>query len=416
MTKFVYPVISGEKPSEAPKKQLTGESLDQLLDEHEAWLAGPMNRDERPDFSYFDLSNGDFTGRNLHQANFRGSKLENARFNSCNLSKADLSEAILRGSCFPGANLSEVFAVNADMSGCDFYKDRTERKENGITIAGLMGPAKMVKARLGSANLSNASLARVDLSESDIQRCDCRNTYFGSANLSNCIGQFVDFEGANFTFSNLENADLRYSALTNADLHHANLVKTDLRKTTGLFFLNDNSIRETKFSPSSRDPYSLMRRTYTGPMFVLILLLTLMALSPYVLKAIAWGYIGEVQDLVLSGAYGIDGQTNMVDRSSFKKTNVISILIGLENDNPWLAASITFVLLTYNVIRGYVTLKVSSLRDAEERSLNAPEIEEYLNLYKLHFYFLRWVMWGAVLVALFNATMLLSNTIYLPRP
>lgn len=273
MTRLVAPVLVGQKPDEGPRKRITDEELNRLLNQHEVWLTGPMDMNDRPDLSGLELRNADLSKRKLHKAYFRGSNLENAKFNSSDLSEADFSGAILRGACFPGADLRAVFAVNADMSHCDFYKDKSQKLVNGVRVMGPVGPAKMIKARLAAANLSHASFACADLSGSDIQRCVCVGTHFVSANLSNCIGQNADFENADFLLANLEDADLRNSVLTNVNLHQTNLIKADLRNTTGRFFLSDNSIRETKFSPSSNDAYSLLRRSYTGPMFFLIFFL-----------------------------------------------------------------------------------------------------------------------------------------------
>lgn len=148
------------------------------------------------------------------------------------------------------------------------------------------------------------------------------------------------------------------------------------------------------------------------------------------LKAVAWRYIGEVQ--ILRGdndfvpPFDKENQETPSLRSlkdwinpekspAFKKTNVASIIVGLEEDKPWIAVSFTCILLIYNVVRGYVTIRVSALRDAEERSLHAPDKHDYLQLYKLHYFFLQWLMWGAILVAIYNASILLLSVVYLPR-
>ena len=421
MTRSVVPVLVGEKPDTEPKKKVTNAELEELLDAHELWLTGTMDRDNLPNLSGLDLSNVIISKRNLHQANFSRCNFENAKLLHCNLSKADLSGSILRGVNFTGSDLSEIFAVNADMSNCNFH----EYKEGNVVN---IGAAKMVKARLSAANLSNSSLCKVDLSGSDLQRCVFDNTSFWQTSLEDCVAQGAYFKGANFTFANLKNADLRMADLSNCEFKYANLTCTDLRDTKGVFFLNDNPIKETKFSPWSKDPYSQMRRTYTGIMFFLILTLTLLAFTPYIFKAITWGYMSEIQKsgldympITLMQSYDNSNiseskifQIDLSNNIKFKKSRVISIIVGLEEEPPWVPLFITCVLVIYNILRGYVTIQFSRLRDSEERSLHAPKIDEYKHLFYVHNYFLKWFMWGVIAFSIYNATLLLSKTIYIP--
>jgi len=76
----------------------------------------------------------------------------------------------------------------------------------------------------------------------------------------------------------------------------------------------------------------------------------------------------------------------------------------------------TAILLLYNLTRGWLTFRISGLRDAEERSQHSPERSEYERLFYIHLYFLRWFMIAAVVVASWNIIKLLCTAVYIPVP
>src|SRR4051794_31491817 len=93
-----------------------------------------------------------------------------------------------------------------------------------------------------------------------------------------------DLEGAHLGGAYLQAADLTGAHLRGAHLRGAHLEGADLRtaNTTSYlngtlpsfgrpFVLDDTRIQNTRFSAWSQDPWSILRRTYTGPKLVFTL-------------------------------------------------------------------------------------------------------------------------------------------------
>lgn len=148
----------------------------------------------------------------------------------------DLSNKILNGSNFKGANLSNVSLAGSNLVGANFED------------------ANLSGAGLNYANLSEANFKNANLSGASLNRVKTKNTNFTSANLSNStyeednpsgnmyVGAQVNaiFRNANLTNIktqqfNLEGLDLRYANFTGTNLRNANLKDADL---TGAIFRN----------------------------------------------------------------------------------------------------------------------------------------------------------------------------------
>jgi len=424
-------VVVGDYERTEPVVKISEEDLRDRLDKHEKWLQGDMNIDERIDFSNLDLSKVDLSDVNLAHAYLRGSILRDAKLLNTNLKKADIANVDLSGAFLAGADLSEAFGTNANMNKVNFarYTGENSKGEKSTYIA----HAKITNARMSGAILSNTNLFRVNLSRSELERADFTNAQLVSADLSEAIVQNSNLKDANLLLANLTKTDFRNSSLDNVNLKAANLDNADLRNTTGCYFTDDNSIRGTRFTTKGTDPYSLLRRTYTGPMFFLILCLTIIAFTPYILKALAWSYVGSIeskadiliqegtgqlkQDLpasVINDIQSLEKKINPSSNEKFKKSYVISIITGFEESKPFIAVFITLILIVYNSIRGWVTFRMGTLRDAEERSQHTPEKVEYISLYNVHSLFLKWFMIAAFLVAAWNVVILLTTPVYIP--
>jgi hypothetical protein len=119
--------------------------------------------------------------------------------------------------------------------------------------------------------------------------------------------EIPDLSGANLqkadlSFAKLQEAWLSYANVREAKLKGTNLESANLRdvgntypaqrwaRTFWLFppvyqmpfKLDDTRTRNTCFEHNVADPWSILRRTYTGPNMVFVLLFTLLAFAPLV--------------------------------------------------------------------------------------------------------------------------------------
>jgi uncharacterized protein YjbI with pentapeptide repeats len=416
-----------ERRQFSPPRQVSGHELQELLTRHKAWLDGDRDRRKRVDLRGLDLRGRDLRGAKLSHAMLTYSDLRGAILAEADLSHAEMVLVNLEGAVLPGANLDGVFLVNSNVANANFYRWNQEPNRTFI------GKSTLRQAKLNGSDLSGASFASCDLSEADLSGCALRNAYLGVANLTRATIQGAVATNANLLLTNLNGADLQNSTLDGINLKAANLDQTNFKNVKGTFFLDDNSIRGSRFSTRATDPYSVLRRNYTGPMFFLTLFLTAMALLPYVLKAMAWSFTGSVEakahDYVHAQITALRNELPpdvyerasklvepswRVQKPNFKESRVWKIVVGLEEEKPWIAVFVTVILVLYNALRGWLTFQMSGLRDAEERSHHSPARSEYEQLYACHSRFLRWFAYFAFALATFNVWNMLRATVYVP--
>ena len=86
-------------------------------------------------------------------------------------------------------------------------------------------------------------------------------------------------------------------------------------------------------------------------------------------------------------------------QSARRETRAAWVLVGWTE--TWWAFTMVIVLVAYNAFRAILTLRVSALRDAEERSQVTPYFEAYWPLFRCH-RIAKALMWIAIGSALFH--------------
>ena len=185
------------------------------------------------------------------------------------------------------ANLQHV---NILKSGVEAWNNwRQANREEVVDLS----KADLSNADLRKANLKEANLKKVNLGEYD--------TLFGyeSANLEGADLEFATLEeaslcavnlrranllGAKLGKANLVDADLTGANLLEADLEGANLKGAilggaDIRDAKGLI-LDNSFVRGVHLHAHARDPWSILRRHYTGPRFIFNLFFLVAFLFP----------------------------------------------------------------------------------------------------------------------------------------
>jgi hypothetical protein len=168
---------------------------------------------------------------------------------------------------------------------------------------------------LTGKNFSNHVLDGAQLYHADLRGCMFVGARLRNANLEAANLAGADLRGADLTGANLKGARLKGTILTGAILDRA-----DLRFAQDIRF-DENPVEGARFSSrfgiwrpelpeaysdwaerigSFDDRWSKLRRTYTGPRFALLLLLTLAFLVPRVLKTTALVVLGETEAGVMA--------------------------------------------------------------------------------------------------------------------
>jgi uncharacterized protein YjbI with pentapeptide repeats len=267
----------------------------------------------------------------LFRAHLEHANLSEAHLEHANLSEAHLEHANLYWTHLEHANLSDAHLERANMIGCN-----------------------LARAYLPHARLEHAYLNECNLDHAHLNKCN--------------------LEHANLSTAHLDHTDLRKAQLSQAILKEAILTGADVRGATGLRF-DTNRVRDIHIEGNAHDPWSVLRRTYTGPMFFVHAALLVAFILPYVGKVVVLTAIDRATRATDSVH---DPLQFLADRVGLQVESIPAwkVLIGL--DKGPLVPALGLVLLLYNVIRGVLTIKVGQLRDAEERSGITPTLKEYM--------------------------------------
>lgn len=299
-----------------------------------------------------DLVNVNLISTVANSVNFCGVKLSEVDFRESNLTESKFNGTEIKKGYFPSARMKKTQFNGSTLVDCNYYKADLESSEfNGASV--------------NNCDFSNVNLANSKLNGSLIDDCNftsanLKNSYFIDANLKNLKLVDADMSGSNLRGAKLNHIDLKGVNLENSDLTNTELEHADLRFTNN-YLLNSTYIRNTRFSVNARDPWSILRKTYTGPAMLITLLALAAATLPYAMKAIYWSAINVYQT-----HSGIN-----LTCESYQCYSIIELLLGFDKD--WFYQVIIFILLFYNVFRGVLTYIVSLMRAEEERSGYSPQ-------------------------------------------
>jgi len=303
-----------------------------------------------------------------------------------------------------GADLREADLTGADLRFADLRK-------------AMLTDAKLQEANLSGAKLMRAELAQAKLERADLSDADLRKANLFCANLQNAILVGAKLQDANFSNANLREAKLLAANLENADL-----------RSVGHLILDETIVTGARFGIDAQDPWSILRRNYSGPRLTFDLLFLVAFFSPYLAKVAFWAWVNRVQiyaEAVMSertSAVGVDpGLIRNLSRCLAEQCDPMpawQLIFGV--DRGWLFCLLAIVLITYNALRAGITWRVSSLREEEERTGCSPAWtgakwwQNYRLLFWMHQYFVRWVFWVAIIAFIYNAYDWLTRTVWIP--
>lgn len=270
---------------------------------------------------------------------------------------ADLTGAALRRVDLSGAHLEGARMANARLQRARLFwthLDRAKMNRAHLEHAVLYG------AHLGHAELLEAHLEHAVLFGANLGHANLREAMLGHANLRE-----ARLEHASLIYAHLEHTSLFWAHLEHAAFKESDLTGANLRFAQGLRF--DNCvIRDIHIEGNAGDPWSVLRRSYSGPWFFFHLLFLLAFLAPYIGRAFALSATSDATGLIADRLPGGELPTIPAWR----------VLVGLHE--AWWVFALAIVLFLYNVLRAVLTFQVGMLRDAEERSGRSPGLHEYM--------------------------------------
>ena len=317
-------------------KEITPEELKKILSKHEIWLQSKGGMGAQANLYSKDLRNNNLRNINLEKAYLERSNLEKASLSGVNLNMADLIAANLQQADLQDANLQQ-----SDLRDANLHK------------------SNLFSANLHSSDLQNSNLTESNLAE-----------------------------------SNLENTNLALVNLRKANLFRANLSGANLTYTKNIPFLDSTKIKETNFGYHCKEPWHILKRSYSGLMMLIILGASLASFAPYIWNSL---YLKSLNDLGLA-----KGEST---------TTILAHILGFHDPTPWLAVTSSIILILYNIGRAWITRKVSGLAEQERETFVSPAKEDYIWCHYIHHRFLKWVFFFSLISLAWRAKTLLLTPI-----
>jgi hypothetical protein len=338
-----------------------------------------------------------FTVLDLAKADLRAMDLAKV-----NLSNMDLTGANLSGAKLRGARLSKATLTDADLFGADLRE--------ADLVAAVLHTADLYGADLRDADLRDADLRGADLRQAKMNRACLTDTRLNDVDLRDTYGLRLDrtwVRGAVFP-TRIWPSLPRFRNTENGDTEHV----------TG----------RLPWSYAREDPWSRLRRVYTGPSMLLVLLLVVAFLTPLVLRLVLWAQLAETQggllvllhrasDAIETDASAADSALhNALLRASASVQNaeqipVWKLVLGSERGWRNWQPVLRVLLLFYNGLRCGVTVAVVRMREADERNQVTPAWKEYRYLNWMH-WVLFYLQFVAVAAAVYHLYIWGSISIY----
>ncbi len=304
-------------------------------------------------------------------------------------------------------------------------------------------------------DLQGADLTGIELRGVDLHGANLQGAYLTKANLQEANFAFADLRKSSLRAASLQKANLYFANLQECSLRAANLHEANLLQAKNLI-LDSSFVRHARFDVHARDPWSILRRKYTGPSLMFNLLFLLAFLVPYVVKVLFWASVNRLQSytevvfLEQENLTVVDSKaaTNLSRclADDCESITVLELVLGF--DKGLLFWVFPIMLITYNLLKGWLTWKVAPMRDEEERSGYVPEwkgagrpvrhqaipflgnrvsknfliwcwkqmdsLRGYRYLFWTHHYFLRWVFWLAFVAFVVNAWHWFTQIVWIP--
>lgn len=310
-------------------------------------------------------------------ANLKGANLEYA-----NLSRVHLEHADLFGARLENANLLDAHLKHADLRSAHLkHADLSwAHLEDTNLFAADLNHANLLGAHLEYAHLLEAHLEHANLYVAHLEHAYLVWAHLEHATLFEAHLEHATLFEAHLKHADLSLAHLEHAKLLGAHVEHACLIGAvftgaDVRKATGLRF-DANRVRDLHIEGNAPDPWSVLRRGYTGPLFFVHAALLVAFILPYVAKVLALSGADHAFPLKDGTRATISTSAGVWDVVVGPNPPAWRVLVGLEQG--WWVPVIGAILLIYNAIRAVLTIKVGQLRDAEERSGITPTLEEYM--------------------------------------
>jgi len=276
---------------------------------------------------------------------------------------------------FDGATISHSVFTGESLNACTF---------NRASLSDVEFRGNLTAINFGRARLTNVIF---------YDNIPFRNCHFQNAELESCR-----FEEGRFTSCDLSRGKFRSVIFRGVDFgrsatYLAEFVNCDMRKTRGLR-LDENLLSQSIFSAYAREPWSRLRRSYTGPKMAFNLIFLATFFTPLMISSFSWLEMNHAEQIANSEIVALRGrlvgqlsksgmradlqEALIKELDSFKlcpdggcrRYQIWELLLGFQRAGAfWIFSAL---LVAYNAARFVLTLLVGPLRAEEDRSSLSP--------------------------------------------
>lgn len=362
-------------------------------------------------FENVNLSTADFSGSDLAGASFRDVRLSGvtwnfANFRNCYFFNCQIDQGTFTGAIFDGSRFYDVQLGPATLL---FNEDKKKLREVGVSFRNVefqgseISSFPLKKSILHKASFSDClfqgiRVTAADLSGAKILRSQIKDSKFADSNFSNSVFDEVFLDKCHFSNCTWKNSETRKLTFIDSEV-----------PSSPRFFVNGEPQNGMRFCPNSSDAWSVLRRSYTGPLFSVWIGATILAFGPLLIEAKFWQLMDEASQL---GVPLLSSGAPLVSKSELEDHLVISIVSRWASG--WFPFVMTMTILGYNAARAVLTWNLSSLRQEEERSGFSPfrwQYEKYWNAHKI----LRIIAFMALGFLLWNLGSVFLEPVSYPR-
>jgi uncharacterized protein YjbI with pentapeptide repeats len=232
----------------------------------------------------------------MQSAGLAAANLAGRSLDSYDLSGLDLSRACLAGASLVRANLYGANLSAADLGGANL--DSAVLNQATLDRANLIS-ATLTHARLLGTSLKHASLALANLDGADLQGATLSDSHLEGASMVSASCVKANLERAVLSDTNMTGTDLTGARLLGATLSRANLSSAILFDAQGYVF-DLTRVNGIQMPAHSHDPWSNLRRHYTGSNFFMHLVLLMIFIVPLVFRTMMWLAVNDAQQHITS--------------------------------------------------------------------------------------------------------------------
>ncbi len=372
----------------------------------QANLAGAILRQVRADSAQVTMSEWAAKADTPEQLQAREALVARSRAGE----SAQSSSVLLEAASFAGADLGAADLLEANLSGCDMTSIRVKWRQPALTyrehnrtlpvidqlqhLSTELSPSETAGKRFRNSVRQLQALQRGERIE-DLGGREEKTVPLGQTRLTRT--RLVDTQMKDVSFG--LGLPFLGRGLGHPLRHFIFRQRLGLAKGDFVHW-DDSLIERCRLPRNLHEPWTELKRHYTGFMFGIVMALAILAFLPYLIEAFSWRAIASFNEMTEAPAADIRSAAQVEgdhrrseaeeeeDRPHPQRQRILWKTIGFGQD-PFIIIALNLALLAYAASRYTITMKISHLFRDEQSSGYTPRWGEVRPWFYFHWYYMR---------------------------